>query len=115
MNVPGLLILIGCYVIGMMVSQAWLPEIPGAVVGILILVAALIALRHTPDYLSRTAASLLQYLPLMLVVPAVGIASADRLPPSDWLALLAALTLSLLVTVPFCGWLLQTLIKRRDR
>jgi len=26
-----------------------------------------------------------------------------------------ALVLSLLVTVPFCGWLLQTLIRRQER
>ncbi|GGJ78066.1 CidA/LrgA family protein [Pseudomonas matsuisoli] len=113
MTVPGLLILIGSYLMGAVISLWWLPEIPGAVIGILLLVAVLSLLGRIPDYLSRTSATLLQYLPLILAVPALGIVSADKLPPPQWLGLIAAITLSLLITVPFCGWLLQRLIQRR--
>jgi putative effector of murein hydrolase LrgA (UPF0299 family) len=39
-----------------------------------------------------------------------GAALLDDLP-----AIAAGLVLSLLITVPFCGWLMQRLIRRLDR
>ncbi|WP_462379162.1 CidA/LrgA family protein [Pseudomonas sp. Marseille-QA0892] len=113
MSIAGLLILIGAFLLGAGINHYAVPGIPAAVIGILLLTFLLIALGEVPDYLSRTATALLPYLPLMLVVPAAGIASADHLPANEWLALLTAIGLSLLVTVPFCGWLLQRLIRKR--
>ena len=113
MTIKGMLVLTGCFLLGAAINHYAIPGIPAAVIGILLLTMVLVALGEVPDYLSRTATTLLPYLPLMLVVPAAGIASAAHLPATEWLALLAAISLSLLVTVPFCGWLLQRLIRKR--
>ncbi|MFW9674742.1 CidA/LrgA family protein, partial [Vibrio parahaemolyticus] len=68
-----------------------------------------------PESLEKTAALLLQYLPLLLIVPAAGIMTSAGALLDDLPAIAAGLMLSLLITVPFCGWLMQRLIRRLDR
>ena len=53
--------------------------------------------------------------PAMLIVPAAGIMTSAGALLDDLPAIAAGLVLSLLITVPFCGWLMQRLIRRLDR
>ena len=51
----------------------------------------------------------------LLIVPAAGIMTSSEALLANLPAIAAGLVLSLMVTVPFCGWLMQVLIKRMDR
>lgn len=114
MNLGALLWLMALQVAGAVISHFLVPALPGPIIGMVLLVLGLVVLGEVPESLQRTASALLGYLPLLLVVPASGIMlSHDRLL-ADWLPIALALVGSLLVAVPFCGWLLQWLIRRQE-
>lgn len=100
--------------IGTLVSTLWLPVLPGAIVGMLLLLVFL-AIRGMDDSTQQAANWLLTYLPLLLVVPAAGIMVASAGLLDEGLAIAAALVLSLLVTIPLCGLLMQFLTVRAER
>lgn len=111
MNIPGVLVLASCYLVGSYIAY-YLGGIPASVIGIIVLFGVFTLFRGVPESVESMAGNLLKYLPLMLVVPAVGIVDLRGLEVSAWLRLVLVITLSLLVTVPLCGWLLQYLIGR---
>lgn len=111
MPISGFLTLVGCYLLGTFLTT-YIGGIPAGVLGIIVLFILLMLLRRVPQGVATMAGNLLQYLPLMLVVPAVGIVDFGGLEASVWLRLVLVITLSLLITVPLCGWLLQYLIGR---
>ena len=111
MPIAGFLMLVGCYLAGVYLTTH-IGGIPASVIGITVLFALLMLLRRVPEGVETMAGNLLKYLPLMLVVPAVGIVDFSGLEASVWLRLVLVIALSLLVTVPLCGWLLQYLIGR---
>ena len=97
-------------------TNFWLlPMVPGSIIGLLILASWLMWRGVVPESLQQAASALLPYLPLFLVVPAAGIITNGSYLFINLPAIFAALLLSLLVTVPLCGWLLQTLTKRQER
>lgn len=108
----GLTWLVLLQLLGTLLSASWLPMLPGAIIGMLLLFGVLIVRGQVGDPLNQAASGLLAYLPLLLVVPAAGIMLAGDALREDSLAIAVALVLSLLVTIPFCGWLLQHLINR---
>lgn len=63
--------------------------------------------------LRQSAGTLLGYLPLLLVPPAVGIMVQWQRIGADFWAIAAALVLSLLVCIPLTGALMQWLIRRQ--
>lgn len=111
MNISGFLTLVGCYLLGSGMTNV-IGGIPASVLGIIVLFTLLMLLRRVPEGVETMAGNLLRYLPLMLVVPAVGIVDFSGIAASVWLRLVLVIALSLLVTVPLCGWLLQYLIGR---
>jgi putative effector of murein hydrolase LrgA (UPF0299 family) len=113
MPLQGLTWLIALYLLGTLLSRTVLPVLPGAILGLLLLFAWLAMRGRVDASLERAANGLLGYLPLLLVVPAAGIMTSGPLLAADWPAIAAALVVSLLVTVPFCGWLFQWLVRRQ--
>ncbi|MNG38280.1 holin-like protein [compost metagenome] len=62
--------------------------------------------------LSLAAGSLLRYLPLLLVPPAVGVMVYAGAIAADFWAIVGALTLSLVLSVALTGVLMQRLARR---
>ncbi|MBQ0743145.1 MAG: CidA/LrgA family protein [Pseudomonas sp.] len=114
MNIGALLWLMALQVLGSIVSFLILPWLPGPIIGMLLLVIGLLLLGRVPDSLERTAAVLLKYLPLLLVVPASGIVLSHQQLTQDALPIAGALVGSLLVAIPVCGRLLQWLVRRQE-
>ena len=115
MILQGLTWLVLLQLLGHVLNLVLLPALPGPILGMLLLFVLLLARRGIPESLERTAALLLQYLPLLLIVPAAGIMTSGSALLDDLPAIAAGLVLSLLITVPFCGWLMQRLIRRQER
>jgi putative effector of murein hydrolase LrgA (UPF0299 family) len=115
MILQGLTWLVLLQLLGNLINLVLLPALPGPIIGMLLLFGLLLLRRSIPESLEKTAALLLQYLPLLLIVPAAGIMTSAGALLDDLPAIAAGLVLSLLITVPFCGWLMQRLIRRLDR
>ena len=115
MILKGLTWLVVLQLLGSVIHLSLLPALPGPIIGMVLLFALLLLRRGIPEPLEKTAALLLQYLPLLFVVPDAGIMLASDALLADLPAILTALCLSLLVTVPLCGWMMQRLAIRVEQ
>lgn len=84
----------------------------GAIIGLLLLLVFLISRGQVGEPLNLAASSLLRYLPLLLVPPAVGVMVYATDIAADFWAIVGALFLSLLLSMAFAGVLMQRLVKR---
>lgn len=115
MILKGLTWLILLQLVGSVVNLLLVPALPGPIIGMVLLFVVLLVRRGIPESLEKTAALLLQYLPLLLIVPAAGIITSSEALLNDLPAIAVGLVLSLVITVPLCGWLMQALIRRMER
>lgn len=115
MVLKGLTWLVLLQIFGSLVSELLLPVLPGSVIGLLLLFAYLLLRGGVSEPLNQATSVLLQYLPLLFVVPAAGIMLASDALLADLPAILTALCLSLLITVPLCGWMMQRLAIRVEQ
>ncbi|VXC71246.1 CidA/LrgA family protein [Pseudomonas sp. 8Z] len=111
----GLFWLVLLQLAGVVLNHWLLPMLPAAIIGLLLLSVWLMWRGAVPEPLQQAAGGLLPFLPLLLAVPASGIMTSGDLLLAELPVIATALVLSLLITVPFCGWLLQTLIRRQER
>ena len=91
------------------------PMLPGPILGMLLLFAFLVWRGEVPAPVGEAGGTLLRYLPLLLVPPAVGVMAYAREIAADFWALTATWVLSLLIALLFAGWLMQKLIDRQQR
>lgn len=115
MLLRGLTWLVLFQLIGTLINVLFLHMLPGPIIGLLLLLLYLVWRGEVSAPMQEAASSLLRYLPLLLVPPAVGVmAYADAIAADLW-AITGALLLSLLVSLAFVGWLMQRLIERQGR
>ena len=115
MLLRGLFWLVLCQLLGTALNVMFLPMLPGPIVGMLLLVIFLRVRGQVDEPLQQAAGSLLKYLPLLLVPPAVGVMVYAKAIVADFWALIGALVLSLVLSLVFAGWLMQRLIERQRR
>jgi holin-like protein len=112
MLLPGLTWLVFFQLLGTALNHLLLPMLPGPIIGLVLLLAFLMLRGEVSEPLGVASASLLRYLPLLLVPPAVGVmVYASDIAASFW-AIAGALLISVLVSMAFCGWLMQRLMRR---
>jgi len=78
MVLKGLTWLVLLQILGSLISELLLPMLPGSVIGLLLLFAYLLLCGEVSEPLSQATSTLLQYLPLLFVVPAAGISAGQR-------------------------------------
>ncbi|GAB3423139.1 CidA/LrgA family protein [Massilia agilis] len=83
--------------------------IPGPVIGMLLLFAALLAWPRLQELLEPTASELLRHLSLLFVPAGVGIVVAAASGRGQWLAIGAALVGSTLLTLGVTAFVMQAL------
>lgn len=106
--------LLVCQLAGEVAARALGLPVPGPVVGMAILFAALVLRGGIPDPLRNTAAELLRHLSLLFVPAGVGVLSHFGRIGAEWPAIGAALVVSTLATIAVTGVVLGFLL-RRDR
>ncbi len=100
---------------GTALNVLFFPVLPGPIIGLVLLFIYLILRGRVNEPLNEAAGSLLRYLPLLLVPPAVGVmVHVDDIKADLW-AIVGALVVSFLLSVVFVGWLMQVLINRQAR
>ncbi|WP_439859831.1 CidA/LrgA family protein [Pseudomonas sp. MBLB4136] len=115
MLLRGLSWLVLCQLLGTALNVLLLPMLPGPIIGMLLLLGFLLLRGEVGEPVQLAASSLLKYLPLLLVPPAVGVMAYAEAIAADFWAVVGALVLSLLLSVVFAGWLMQKLIERQSR
>ena len=65
--------------------------------------------------LEKASTGLLRYLPVLLLPPAVGVMVNFADIRADFWAITGSLVISLVVSLVFVGWLMQTLVNRQNK
>ncbi|WP_017939747.1 CidA/LrgA family protein [Zestomonas thermotolerans] len=115
MLLRGLTWLVFFQLLGTVLNVLLLPMLPGPIIGLVLLLVFLKLRGEVGEPLQQAASSLLRYLPLLLVPPAVGVMAYAKDIAADFWAVMGSLILSLLLAVAFIGWLMQKLIDRQAR
>ena len=115
MLLRGLTWLVLFQLIGTAINHLLLPVLPGPIIGLLLMLGFLIWKGEVGEPLSLAASSLLRYLPLLLVPPAVGVMVYAKDIAADFWAIVGALVLSLVIAMGVVGVLMQKLVKRQAR
>jgi holin-like protein len=97
--VHAILALLVCQLLGEVIVRAAGVPIPGPVLGTLLMLAALAALREVPDELNAVAAVLLSHLSLLFVPAGVGVMLHVARIKAEWLPLLVGLFVSTALTI----------------
>ncbi|MCP1498144.1 putative effector of murein hydrolase LrgA (UPF0299 family) [Pseudomonas migulae] len=111
MLLRGLTWLVLFQLLGTAINHLFLPVLPGPIIGLLLLLVYLICRGQVGEPLNLAASSLLRYLPLLLVPPAVGVMVYAKDIAADFWAIVGALVLSLLLSMAFAGVLMQRMVK----
>ena len=113
MLLRGLTWLVLFQLIGTALNHLFLSILPGPIIGLVLLMIYLMTRGEVSEPISLAASSLLRYLPLLLVPPAVVVMLyADQIAEDFW-AIVGSLVISLMVSLTFAGWLMQKLIDRQ--
>ncbi|MCP2140016.1 UNVERIFIED_ORG: putative effector of murein hydrolase LrgA (UPF0299 family) [Pseudomonas poae] len=115
MLLRGLTWLVLFQLIGTAINHSLLPVLPGPIIGLLLMLGFLIWKGDVGEPLSLAASSLLRYLPLLLVPPAVGVMVYAKDIAADFWAIVGALVLSLVIAMGFVGVLMQQMVKRKEK
>lgn len=115
MLLRGLTWLVLFQLLGTAINHLLVPVLPGPIIGLLLLLGFLMVRGEVGAPLNEAAGSLLRYLPLLLVPPAVGVMVYARDIAADFWAIVGALLISCLLTLVVVGVLMQKLIHRQAR
>ncbi|QKZ06940.1 CidA/LrgA family protein [Pseudomonas eucalypticola] len=113
MLLRGLTWLIVFQLVGTALNHLVLHRLPGPIIGLLLLLAFLIMRGEVSKPLADASASLLRYLPLLLVPPAVGVMAYASDIAADFWAIVGTLFISVLVSMAVAGKLMQKMLNRR--
>jgi len=113
MLLRGLTWLVVFQLVGTALNHLFLSILPGPIIGLVLLLIYLMIRGDVSEPLSVAASSLLRYLPLLLVPPAVGIMIYATAIAENFWAIVGSLVLSLVISLTFVGWFMQKLIERR--
>jgi putative effector of murein hydrolase LrgA (UPF0299 family) len=105
------LLVFQCLGEGLVFLFGW--PVPGPVTGMLLLLAALVAVPRLQDVVESGASELLRHLSLLFVPAGVGIVVAASSGSGQWLAIAASVVASTLVTLAVTALVLQGLMPRK--
>ncbi|WP_275287750.1 CidA/LrgA family protein [Halomonas elongata] len=113
--IMGMSMLLACQMLGELVTRGLALSVPGPVIGMVILLAALMARGKVPSSLRVTGEGLLRYLTLLFVPAGVGLMVHGTLIGADLLPIVVTLVGSTAVTLAVTAWVLSRLQRRGRR
>jgi putative effector of murein hydrolase LrgA (UPF0299 family) len=106
---PGFALLIGFHWLGDYLKIHLQLPLPGAVVGMLLLLVTLMIYGSVPDTVERAAQPLLRHMSLLFIPPGVGLFFLAPDIFAQWPAIIGAIVISTAVTLAASGILMQRL------
>ncbi|MEM7651109.1 MAG: CidA/LrgA family protein [Pseudomonadota bacterium] len=105
--------LILCFLLwtGDLISEGLDLPIPGSVIGMVLLLAALFIKRDVPQSVGSAADDLIQYIGLLFVPAGAGISMYLALIAEEWLVIITASLGSTILTLAFCALVFRMLSK----
>lgn len=94
----GIITLVSLQLLGEIVSHYLAIPIPGAIIGMVLLLIYLMVKGYVSTELSETSGKLFPYLPLLLIPASVGVIQYGELLEKEGIAVLAALVISLVIS-----------------
>ena len=113
--IRGLSWLILFQLLGTALNVLFLPFLPSAIIGMVLLVIFLRVRGSVSESVETASSGLLRFLPLLLTPPATGIMMYGSEIAADAAAILVSLTVSFILVVPLTGHLMQFLVRRQAR
>ncbi|MDZ7852790.1 MAG: CidA/LrgA family protein [Halomonas sp.] len=113
--IMGMSVLLACQFAGELVARGLTLPIPGPVIGMVILLAALMIRGRVPSSLRLTGEGLLRYLTLLFVPAGVGLMVHFELIGADLWPIAVTLVASTALTLGVTAWVLQRLQHGRAR
>ncbi len=110
--IRGITLLLLFQLIGEILTQLFDLKIPGAVLGMLLLLITLLFIRKTPESLPQTASHLHAHLALLFIPAGVGVVTHLQRIGNEWFPIVATLFGSTLVGMAVTAVMLHWLIKR---
>lgn len=89
--------------------------LPGPIIGMLLLLAALCLYRKVPDSLGQASQQLIQHLGLMFLPPSAGLFFLAPRFNAQWPAIVTAMIIGTLLSLVFSGLLMQWLVGRKQQ
>lgn len=115
MLLRGLTALVLFQLLGTALNHLVISILPGPIIGMILLLVFLMVRGEVDEPISLAASSLLRYLPLLLVPPAVGVMAYAGAIAKDFWAISGTLVVSLALSMVFVGVLMQKLAERQAR
>ena len=112
----GIITLVALQLLGETISFYFDIPIPGAIIGMVLLLGYLMLRGYVSRPLAETSGKLFPYLPLLLIPASVGVIQYGTLLEKEGIAVLAALVISLVISfiaTPFIFRFLSTALKRQ--
>lgn len=111
--IMGMSMLLACQFAGELLAKGLLLPIPGPVIGMVILLAALLVRGRVPSSLRLAGEGLLRYLTLLFVPAGVGLMVHFELIGADLWPIAVTLVVSTALTLGVTAWVLERLQRRR--
>ncbi|MDX1464989.1 MAG: CidA/LrgA family protein [Halomonas sp.] len=111
--IMGMGMLLACQFAGELLAKGMLLPIPGPVIGMVILLAALLVRGKVPSSLRLAGEGLLRYLTLLFVPAGVGLMVHFELIGADLWPIAVTLVVSTALTLGVTAWVLERLQRRR--
>jgi holin-like protein len=108
--IKGLFILLSCQLLGEFIHISADLPMPGAVIGMVLLLLLLLARKSIVETVEPSSQKLISLLPLLFMPPTVGIAFLGADFNDQWPAFAAAAILGTVFTLCFCALLLKRLL-----
>lgn len=110
----GLALILGCQLVGEFLARLFGLPVPGPVLGMLVLLAVLVARGRVPEGTRTVGENLLAYLPLLFVPAGVGLVVHGAILRADALPLAAAIVGSTALALVATGAVLAWFIRRGE-
>lgn len=111
----GLTWVIGFQLLGTAISALVVPVLPGPILGLVLLFIFLLIKGHLGEHIQLASSTLLRFLPLMLIPPAIGIMAYTQEILEHFWAIVGTLVLSSVLSLVFTGWLMQFWVNRQEK
>jgi len=107
-------LLLMCQLAGEVTVRILVLDVPGPVLGMLLLFMLLLVIRRLPEPVEATASTLLGHLSLLFVPAGVGVMSHMNRLGDEWLPIVVALLGSTLIALVVTGGILRLWLQREQ-